>query len=154
MPLVALSHAPRGVGTPYQGIDLVDVHSGAIRNVSRAECMAFFWSPDGQWILQGVVDADQNCLAWYLVPTAGGEPTPLGSFWPTRDVLFYLHFFDQYASSHPMISADGRHIAFAGYPAGGGQADLSAPPRVWVRAIDGGAAEAIAEGSFAVWSPA
>lgn len=154
MPVIAVSHAPRGEGTPYQGIDIVDVVTGGIRKISNAECMAFFWAPDGQWLLQAVVDADQNCLSWYRVPSTGGPPEALGSFWPTRDVLFYLHFFDQYASSHPIISADGEHIVFAGYPAGGGQADLSQPPRIWVRPVRAGAAEAIAEGNFAVWSPA
>lgn len=152
-PFVAISAAPGGEGTPYVGIDVVNVLTGGIRRISERECLAFFWAPTGDWVLQAVVESAENCLSWYRVPLDGGPADPLGSFWPTRDVLFYLHFFDQYASSHPFVSADGRHIAFAGYPAGGGQADLSDGPRIWVRELGGGLAEPVAHGSFAVWSP-
>lgn len=153
-PWVAVSCAPRGEGTPYKGIELVQIETGEVRALSAAECLAFFWSPVGDWILYAVVDADANCLFWHKVDVATGEQVPLGSFWPTRDILFYLHFFDQYAQSHPIISPDGRWVAFAGYPAGGGQADLSNPPRIFLKDVTAPERppELAGRGSFAVFA--
>lgn len=152
---IAVAHAPRGEGTPYQGIDLVDVHSGAVTRVTDAELLAFFWSPTGAYLLYAQVDADANCLTWFRVAATGGDPVRLGTFWPTRDMLFFLHFFDQYAGSHSLLSADGRYCVYAGYPAGGGQADLSAPPRIYVKDVEDPGAEAVevGRGTFAVFSP-
>ena len=31
---------------------------------------------------------------------------------PTRDALFYSHFFDQFSRTHPSVSADGRYAAY------------------------------------------
>ena len=149
---IAVAAAPKGEGTPYLGIELLDGETGESRPLTDAECLAFFWSPVGDRIVYASVDAEANCLQWHVVDL-GGETVSLGSFWPTRDIFFYLHFFDQYATSHPIISADGRWITFAGYPAGGGQADLSAPPRVYVKDLHNPDREPIVagRGSFAVF---
>jgi hypothetical protein len=153
-PWVAASSAPRGEGTPYRGIDLVNIDTGECRSVSTADCLAFFWSPRGDYLLYAVVDSDANCLLWHKVSVEGGPPVGLGSFWPTRDILFYLHFFDQYAQSHPIVSPDGRYVAFAGYPAGGGQADLSSPPRIYLKDVlePDRPPEQVGRGSFAVFA--
>lgn len=153
-PWLALSHAPRGEGSPYVGIELVHVHTHEVRALTASECLAFFWSPDGTFLVYARVDAEANCLTWFRVSVEGGEPVALGTFWPTRDLLFFLHFFDQYAGSHSLLSADGRSIVFTGYPAGGGQADLSSPPRVWVKSVfEPTPPREVARGSFAVFSP-
>ena len=131
------------------------MRSGRVREVQSSPCLAWFWSPLADFLIYVVVDGPNNCLQWYRVWVNGGEPQALGSFWPTRDMLFFLHFFDQYATSHSPISADGRWLCWAGYPAGGGQADLSGAPQIYVRDLDSDeAAPAIADGSFAVFGPA
>lgn len=153
-PWLAAACAPKGESTPYRGIELVHVDTGETRSVTTSDCLAFFWAPTGEYLLYAVVDSDANCLFWFKVDVAGGEPVALGSFWPTRDILFYLHFFDQYAQSHSIVSADGRYVAFAGYPAGGGQADLSSPPRIFVKDVTAPdkPAELAGRGSFAVFA--
>lgn len=152
---VAISVAPGGEGTPYQGIEILDLPTGEIRKVVEGPCFAFYFAPAGDALVYAVVAAQENCLGWWRVPVEGGTPEFLGSFWPTRDVLFYLHFFDQYAQSHPPISPDGKYLVFAGYPAGGGQADLSEAPRVFVKDLGSGAPPtAVAQGTFAVFPPA
>lgn len=154
-PQIAVSCAPGGEHSPYQGIEVLDVQSGRSRTLTDSKCFAFFWSPQADFIVYAVVDGDNNCLFWYRVSVDGGSAEPLGSFWPTRETLFYLRFFDQYASSHPMVSPDARHIVFAGYPAGGGQADLSGPPRIFVKELDSPAPPVeMARGSFAVFPTA
>ncbi len=153
-PWLAVACAPKGESTPYRGIDLVHVDTGETRALTTSDCLAYFWSPNGDYLLYALVDSDANCLYWYKVDVAGGEPVGLGSFWPTRDILFYLHFFDQYAQSHSLISPDGRYVVFAGYPAGGGQADLSSPPRIYLKDVLDPARppEMVGRGSFAVFS--
>lgn len=153
-PWLAVACAPKGESTPYRGIELVNVETGETRVLTTSDCLACFWSPRGDYVLFAVVDSDANCLFWYRADVAGGEPVALGSFWPTRDLLFFLHFFDQYAQSHSLISPDGRYVAFAGYPAGGGQADLSSPPRIFLKDVYDPATPAaqVGRGSFAVFS--
>ena len=154
-PWVAVACAPKGEGTPYQGIELLEITTGETRTITTSECLAYFWAPNGEYLLFAVVDAEANCLHWRIVRREGGDPIELGTFWPTRDILFYLHFFDQYAQSHNIISPDGRYVVFAGYPAGGGQADLSNPPRIWLKDVLNPTAppELLGRGSFAVFSP-
>lgn len=154
-PMVAVSHAPRGEGTPYRGIEIVHLETHEVQRVTDADCLAMFWSPLGDYLLYAVVDSVANCLVWHRVDLTGRPPVRLGSFWPTRDILFYLHFFDQYATSHPILSPDGRYVVYAGYPAGDGQADLSSPPRIYVKdvlEIESPPVE-VARGAFAVFSP-
>jgi hypothetical protein len=152
--LVAVSAAPRGEGTPYQGLDILDVSTGAARHLTDAECLAFFWSPDAEFLVVASVDAPNNCVTWMRQPLDGGPARHLATFWPTRDVLFYLHFFDQYAQTHPIVSADGRHVVYAGYPAGGGRADLSEAPRIYVKSTaDDSPPVEVANGQFATFRP-
>ena len=152
VPLVAMSRSSRQEGSPYQGIDVADVRTGKVRRLTDLGLFAFSWSPCGTWILGAQVAAAENCLRWWKIPLSG-EAIELGTFWPSRDMLFYLHFFDQYTTSHSLISPDGRWITFAGYPAGEGHKDLSSPPRIYVKdttAPDSAPSE-VGTGVFAVW---
>ena len=153
---LAITSSPEGEGNPYQGLDLLDMDDEEPQPLplTPSSMLAFFWSPDGRFLIYVVVDREQNCLQWFRLGTDGGLRS-LGSFWPTRDMLFYLHFFDQYATSHPLISADGRWLCYAGYPAGGGHADLSGSARIYVQDLlrPDRPAEELCEGSFAVFSP-
>ncbi|MSP54598.1 MAG: hypothetical protein EXR69_03190 [Myxococcales bacterium] len=151
----ALSSATGGEGAPYYGIDIVDVASGETRRISEGPLLAFEWVPGGASLIVFRVDAPANCMFALLVDAVTGEERTLGTFWPTRDFFFWLHFFDQFVDSHPQVSADGEWLTWSGYPAGDGQADLSAPPRVWVRSLvdlDGTAIE-VGRGSFASFAP-
>lgn len=151
----ALSSATGGEGAPYYGIDIVDVASGATRRISEGPLLAFAWVPGGSSLIVFRVDAPANCMFALLVDAETGRERTLGTFWPTRDLFFWLHFFDQFVDSHPLVSADGQWLTWSGYPAGDGQADLSAPPRVWVRSLvdlDAPAVE-VGRGSFATFAP-
>jgi hypothetical protein len=153
-PMVAISRSTRQEGSPYLGISVVHTDTARTTKLTDKGLFAFCWSPCGTWILGAEVAAAENCLRWWRIPLAG-EPVDLGTFWPSRDLLFYLHFFDQYTASHSLVSADGRFVAFAGYPAGAGHADLSQPPRIFVKdsTHPDEPAEDVGAGVFAVWSP-
>ncbi len=154
-PWVALSAAQRGEGSPYDGIDLVQLYTGDVRRASDSGCLAFFWAPDGSYLLQAVVDHPANGVTWWRVDAEGGAPRRLATFWPTRDMLFFLHFFDQYGQSHSPLSPDGRWLVYAGYPVGGTQADVSVPARIWVLDLEASepVARPVAEGTFATFPP-
>ena len=153
-PLLAVAHAAAGEGSPYTELVVVDVITGEVRLLAAPPCLAFFWSPDARWLLVAQVASADNCLRWWKVPADGSAPIPLATFWPTREMVFLLHFFDQFTGSHPLVSSEGRHLAFAGYPAGDGQADLSAPPCIFLKDVDrpDAPAEEVDGGSFAVFS--
>lgn len=78
----------------------------------------------------------------------------LSSFRPSSDFGFQLPFFDQYAQSTGIWSADSRRLVYsaqsgAAQTPGGGQTE-----QVVVPDVDGlNPAAPIAEGSVAVWSP-
>ncbi|HNC97475.1 MAG TPA: hypothetical protein PKW90_15195, partial [Myxococcota bacterium] len=69
---VAWSSAPKGEGSPYQGVELYDLETGRQRQLTDAPCLAWFWSPTGDFLVYIVVDSKNNCLTWYRVDCAGG----------------------------------------------------------------------------------
>lgn len=154
--LLGVTASADGEGAAYTGIDMVDLADDppAPVRVSEGKLLAFVWTPDGSALVVFRVDAEGNCMSALHIDRATGAESLLGTFWPTRDLFFYLHFFEQFVSSHPLVSADGRWLTWAGYPAGGGQADLSEPPRIWVRSLTDLAARPIevGRGSFATFA--
>ena len=113
---VAIAAAPGGEGSPYKGIWLISTSGGEIVPVLTEECQAFFWGPDSTFIVFANLDAEQKCFRWKKLSLESRAVTSLGPFWPSRDQLFYLHFFEQYTLSHPPISPDGRTMIFSGHP--------------------------------------
>ena len=80
------------------------------------ECQAFFWVPGEPAIVFTHLDPERKCFWWKKLDLDTKEVASLGPFWPSRDQLFYLHFFEQYATSHPIISEDGATLIFSGHP--------------------------------------
>jgi hypothetical protein len=161
---LAVSSATGGEHTPYNGVSEVSVETGQTRVLTREDCLAFFYGPKAAGLLYAVVDPEENCIHWKQAPqgSTGGaqglEAThrKLTSFWPTRETMFFLHFFDQYSLAHSVVSSDGRYLAWAGFPASRGHADLSGPARVFILDLldpDCQPRE-VAEGTFATWEPA
>ena len=77
--------------------------------------LGFFWSPQGDFLLYLTVGQQLNYLCWHRLMQASGEKTELARFLPSREQMFILSFFDQYALSHPPLAPDGSALAFAGY---------------------------------------
>ena len=154
-PAVAVAAAPRGETTPYQGIWVAPVEGGRIEQVSDEDCMAFFWTPDGRRIIYARLDLNASCMRWRCVDVETGKKEDLGPFWPSRDQLFYLHFFEQYAVSHPLVTADSRTLVFASHP-DPGDGEVGTTCQIIALDLDAPVVEhrVLAEGTFAVCSPA
>ena len=119
--------------------------TGAEEPLVSGSIAAFYWSPDGSRLAY-VTIADR--MAWEVADRATRETRLLTPFVPTPDFLTHLQFFDQFAPSHQVWSADSTQLAFAGV------IDTSENPGVWI--VDAAGNEPprpIAEGRLAFWVP-
>jgi Tol biopolymer transport system component len=77
--------------------------------------VAFRWLPDGERLLLCTASPDGEGLRWVLLDLQG-EAHPVGpAFTPAQECFIALHFFEQVGISHPFLSADGKHVIFAGH---------------------------------------
>jgi dipeptidyl aminopeptidase/acylaminoacyl peptidase len=127
---------------------------------------AFFWSPDSSKIAYvtlasppGSINAIRqngaerlakqtaNGLSWSVVNTADGSTRRYGAFVPTREMVYMLRFFDQFAQSHRIWSPDSQHLLYS---------ELTSDNRSTIVLLDTTRSDslplAIAEGLIAVWS--
>lgn len=161
---VAVLPAPKGDWIAVRGVKdaqhptgarlwLVSKSGSPPKVLSTKPGLAFFWLPCGQQLLVAQPDRAMECMHWMLVDIEQDTAVALATFWPSRDQLFYLHFFEQFAQSHPQISSDGRHLVYASHPdprrSGDRQSliwrlDLHSPSQP---------PEALATGSFGVFAP-
>jgi len=111
---IIFSAAPDGGDKPYRGATWIDLDTGATTRLTNDDCVAFFWSSGGAQLLYVSMDEDETTLSWNSV-RPGEKPVTLIRFKPSREMLFYLHFFDQFVASHRLVSPDGRYLVFAGY---------------------------------------
>ena len=131
----------------YSELYVVDENgSNAARMLVPGRMAAFYWSPDGESIARVAIAVDD--LAWQVVdPTTGGTGH-MTSFTTTPDFLTHLQFFDQFAPSHLVWSADSTKLTFAG------SIESGAEPQVWVvHATGSDAPRPLAEGRLAFWVP-
>ena len=93
------------------------------------DVVSFFWSPDGARIAYitlrverddvnlkpapGSVKQEGRPIArWHVYDVSAGTSTPLAAFIPSRDMLYYLQFYDQFARSHRLWSPDSRYLVY------------------------------------------
>jgi hypothetical protein len=157
--LLAIGSAPGGESTPYEGIWVTPVEGGPLSQVSTHPTMAFFWCRGGRRLVYASLDREAGCARWVRVDLDPSDPTEsqeteLGPFWPSRDQLFLLHFFEQYAQSHAQIDPSGRWLVYASHPDPEAK-DPDARPQILMLDLDAGDPEPVvlAQGSFAVFAP-
>ena len=90
--------------------------------------IAFFWSPDSQKIAYltlasppGTFSASNLLaqgtresvgLAWSVMDVSTGDVVQYGQFFPTRELVYMMQFFDQFAQSHRLWSPDSSHLVY------------------------------------------
>ena len=87
--------------------------------------LAFFWSPDGEhlaYITFGVDDKETNArkvayqatpvMTWHVYHQATDQSERLANFLPSSAMLYLLPYFDQFAHSHRLWSADSRYLVY------------------------------------------
>ncbi len=153
--VVAYSSAARGSEALYDGVWLIGTDGlEEQRRIYDGPAKAFFWSPDASQILIAAPAQRQPGMTWRLVDIDTGHIRDLATFWPSQDQLFYLHFFEQFSQSHPLISPDGTLMVYAGHP-GPDRSSDDVRSRIYVVDITADTPEPveIALGDFAVFSP-
>ena len=150
---LAVATAKDGDTTAYQGVWLVSVDGQQRRKLVEDACMAFFFAPSGDRLLYVTWDGDTRTATWWQQDLEGGAPQKLADFFPSRDQLFFLHFFEQFTSSHSPISPDGRWLVYASHHRAKG--GLEPHPQLHVLDLSDPTAEPqrVADGGFAVFSP-
>ena len=68
---------------------------------------------------------------------------------PSRDLRFWLRFFEQFAPTHPLVDPTGRWLLLSGARPG----DPDDTPRVFRHPLDGGAADEVGAGPFGCYAP-
>jgi TolB protein len=127
---------------------LYDLAQEEFTQLSDGPVLAFFWSPDGQslFFLSAEPDPDRPLLR---VNVWNGEDVQsYARFVPNATFLSnYLRFADQYMQSMRFWSPDSQSIVYVGEGENGKQG-------VWVQSVQGNeAAQLVAAGNFATWSP-
>ena len=161
---IAYSYTERNVALASLGpLWVHDTQTHEAWELSKSPVVAFFWSPDGKRLaflrpewhepVQRAPEAaplrqqkPQPWLRWHIWD---GEKTyPLTLFVPTDAFLDdYLRYFNQYAQSISLWSADSQMLLYAGLSEGG----LSG---IWVLPVEQESqAQLIASGVLAGWSP-
>lgn len=136
----------------YQGLEVMKPDGTERTRVAEEPVMAYFWSPDSGKLAYAAVDRQIQALSWFVADAAGKNKKRIGSFLPSEEQIRHFAFFDQYALSHGLWSADSRYLVYAGISAPqsgptGGQAS-----RVFLAPADGTAEpRAVVDGALAIW---
>lgn len=142
-----LGQAPAGPGSPYKGVHRVDLRSGLSSQLSEQPCLAFYALPKRGEIATVAIDNQRNCLAWHTVDSSGLSQER-AAFWPSREFLWSLQFFEQFSLSHPPVDPRGERLVFAGHRPGADPHQSRS--EVFVLDLDsGGPARSLCSGSFA-----
>ena len=153
--VVAYSSAARGSEALYDGVWLIRTDGRQEqRRIYDGPVKSFFWAPGGAQVLVAAPAPRHPGMSWSLVDIETGTVRYLATFWPSQDQLFYLHFFEQFSQSHPLLSPDGTLLVYAGHPSPDVDND-DVRSRIFVVDItaEEPAPVEIALGDFAVFSP-
>jgi hypothetical protein len=154
---LGLAIAPEGHG-PFCRLEVIDLVTNSRTIVWQEAFISFEWLPDGALLICHA-DEDQGLLRWVRVhPDHSDSPLLLGVPWaPARETIISLHFFEQVARSHPVVSPDGRYIIYSGWLSDelddqDGSLAVSGPPSVLMTSIEGaGETVQVARGRFGVF---
>ncbi|MEQ8677954.1 MAG: hypothetical protein RLP44_03345 [Aggregatilineales bacterium] len=136
---------------------VVDAISGeVVAQTNFDSTFAFFWSPDSSKLAyltsgvpQGSFSAKQQAsgIAWGILDVTTDTTWRYGSFLPTREMVYMISFFNQFAQSHQIWSPDSSHIVFA-EQISNGQASLNILDVTRVNSLP----LFIGEGYIGIWS--
>lgn len=136
--VVSFEWSPDGAQVAYADGDrgrlyVVDAQAGAESVLISDDVVGFFWSPDGTKIAYITLTRDGGDvltlastrapgsapraqatpdIRWHVYDVATGQAQRLANFLPSRDMIYYLQFYDQFARSHRLWSPDSRYIVY------------------------------------------
>jgi len=151
---LAFTAAPPGGREPYQGLWVADMETGELEHIYDDRVVAYFWKPDSSGLILAGRGRGPAEFQWSMISRNGDDLRPLVRFFPSLDQKFFLHFFEQFAVSHSLISSDGKRLVFSSHPDPRGRGSDTSPH---ICSVDLDAEEPKTEvmipGEFAVFSP-
>lgn len=110
---LAIAITSKGDGSPYLGVQLFDLETGKLEMIHSEAIQSLFWAKDGSKLLMSSVNVEHQWLEWSFWD--GEDVKMICTFRPTREQVFFLHFFEQFSLSHQIISPEGDEFYFTGY---------------------------------------
>lgn len=155
---IAYAVTPVSAGTSAFGpLYVVDVETGATRQLSEMPVIGFFWSPDSEKLAFLAVERDAEDFRFRWHVWDGSTARRYAAVLPTRTFLErYLAFFDQYAQSMTIWSPDSSAFAYAAIglvEAGESNGSAAQPVGIWVQELAADSPRYVGPGAFAAWSP-
>ena len=135
----------------FTGVTLVDVRTGVRETVNDNNVVSFFWSPCSKKLVSLSLEEGSG-MEWTVFDVQGMKQRLSSRFYPSREGLYFCWFFDQFVSSHPLVSPDGRRLVFSGHIADPDGQRIDGESSVYLASLDGqGTVERVADGEFACW---
>ncbi|GMQ98335.1 MAG: hypothetical protein BMS9Abin17_0843 [Acidimicrobiia bacterium] len=130
---------------PAGTLTVVDTDTGKFTSVTSESSAIFQWDPSGTRLLYATLMVEpEPALIWHVWES--GDTVDFGPFSPDPSWFqTIVPFFDQYAQSVSMWSADGSSFA---YPA-----IVDGVPSILVQEITGSEARVVGQGSWVAWAP-
>jgi TolB protein len=163
--ILAFEWSPDGSLVAYSDDDggtlrLINSRTGAAVATVASRVVGFFWSPDGSQIAYIAIEREEPGTTakpdpqqprvraqWYVYNVDTDVSNRLAPFIPTRDMIYYLSFYDQFARSHSLWSPDSHYLVYG---------EIQEGRRTIVSLIDvtqpGTTPVEIAEGSIGIFS--
>ena len=116
----------------FDKVTVLDGQTGkTVSTGSNSDVVAHFWSPESDRVAYLVVNRDTSGgqarlrtnghtpveqalggLSWHVFDIGSGIDTTLVSFTPSREMIYLLNFFDQFARSHRLWSPNGQYLSY------------------------------------------
>jgi Tol biopolymer transport system component len=116
----------------FDNVVVTDATTGkTVAEGDLSNVIAHFWSPQSDRVAYLVVARNEpdmqarvrnnghraaeqatGGLVWYTLDVNSGKIEQYAKFLPTRDMVYLLNFFDQFARSHSLWSPDGRYLSY------------------------------------------
>jgi hypothetical protein len=132
----------------YPRLELLPLSGGKERTLDLS-CQSFHWRPDQRGIVFSRMNRKDVCMEWWYWNLETEATHKMASFWPTREQILQLHFFEQYAQSHGSFSRDGCFFVYSGYEAPAKRRGDVAVPQIYCIDLDCDSEPAVlAEGMY------
>jgi len=129
---VSFEWSPDGTKVAYLDeqrarLTVADARTGEAIATAPDDAYAFFWAPDSTRLAYLTITQIQDSgdvlasyqgqrtvprLQWVVFSPESGNSARLAAFLPTRETIYYLRFFDQFARSHRLWSPDSRYLTY------------------------------------------
>ena len=143
--LRAVSADPDG---PYRDLRSLDPVSGRLTRIADTEALSFF--PAGDRVVMVRKRTQGSGVSFLVVSSDGRDERLVAEVEPSRDLRFWLRFFEQISPTHPIVDPSGRCLALTGTL---GNGPPGQPPHVWLVPLQGGTPTDLGEGTFATFGP-